>query len=159
MGSFQLIFTTDFCALNWGWCRFRYGYTAEWTYFIASSSLLMCSLTGADATMAPTMSIGVLLGKFGLEWYTTIYYCLLSICVFDSYLLTLNQLTIKRSGTCFICFQIMSDWEVSDHLHLSLNKFGYLIPGSNCLWGMWVVFVCMEGGRRYPYDTGRRKCI
>ena len=96
-----------------------------------------------------------------LDWndilpFIIVYY---RFVYFDSYLLTLNQLTIKRSGTCFICFQIMSDWEVSDHLHLSLNKFGYLIPGSNCLWGMWVVLVCMEGGRRYPYDTGRRKCI
>ena len=44
-----------------------------------------------------------------------------------------NQLTIKQSDTCFICFHIMSDWEVNDHLRLSLNKFGYLIPGSNCL--------------------------
>ena len=34
---------------------------------------------------------------------------------------------------CFICFHIMSDWEVNDHLRLSLNKFGYLIPDSNCL--------------------------
>ena len=32
----------------------------------------------------------------------------------------------------FICFLIMSDWEVSIHLRLSLHKFGYLIPGSNC---------------------------
>ena len=55
-GFFDLyFFTLNFYALNWGKWRNCCGYTAGWTYFIASSSsIIICSLTG---TGAPDTSI------------------------------------------------------------------------------------------------------
>ena len=62
---FSLLFKHSiFCALSWGWCFTAFGYTAEWTYFIASSSLWECSLTGTGAINAPIICVEVLLKRW-----------------------------------------------------------------------------------------------